>query len=123
MKDYDKDSDLGGDWSTRISVQPVHGHSGQNISLFFYFADESGPGHPEQIPLDWEIPIENKLSDTGRKLLKGSHGKSDWSLFVQSSSLDKMQIRSAVRPEENFHNITEQLQVYLYETLAVQWTK
>lgn len=117
------DSDLGGDWTMRVAVEPSENQEKKEISLFFYVADEIGPGDPEQFPLNWELLEDEKIGVNGKKLMRGSHGRTDWALYVQSQSLDKMKIRSAARPEHSLHNITEHVQLFLYQTLTMQWEK
>ncbi|GMH36420.1 hypothetical protein BSKO_04288 [Bryopsis sp. KO-2023] len=123
VSDYHGESDLGGDWSVRFRVEPSEGGTPKEIAMFFYMVDEIGPGDPEQYPLDWELSQEEPISEAARKLMQGSHGKTKWALYVHSDKLDKMKIRSAARPEVSFHNITEHVQLFLYETMAIQWQK
>lgn len=123
VSNYDVDSDLGGDWTMRVSVEPSNHQASKEISLFFYMADENGPGDPEQFPLNWELLQDEKIGVNGRKLMRGNHGRTDWALYVQSPFLNDMKIRSAAHPEHNLHNITEHVQLFLYQTLTVQWEK
>lgn len=110
------------DWTLRINVNGTEKKEREEwISIFFYMADESGPGNENDI--NWECVDSNDIyyKEEIGELIKGKNKDlGNWALYLNQNIKSDSELFKAGIPIKSYHNITSVVQNLLLRSFYYQ---